>query len=937
MNKIQLLLVSSLLVGTMQAQSLRERINFDDGWHFAFGHPYDKTKDYNTGTSYFTYLAKARYGADGAAAANFDHRSWRKLNLPHDWAVEVPFDSLGSHSHGYKAVGPGFPDVSAGWYRKRFKVGNEDLGKQIFIDFDGVSRDAKVWVNGHYLGREPSGYQSFSYNISDIINYGAENTVAVRADVSMEEGWYYEGAGIYRHVWLRKTAPLHVPKDGTFVYSQVDHNKALITIETEIENKAHIEHTFLVKNKILNAQGNLVATSIAKDETHLSPMEKTMIKTHIEVLNPELWSVEEPNMHTMITQIITEGKVIDEYHTPFGIRTIKFDADKGFFLNGEHLKLKGTNNHQDHAGVGCAMPDELIRWRLQQLKNFGCNAIRSAHNPPTPELLHLCDEMGMLVINENRLMGTTDNALHELKRLIKRDRNHPSVIVWSVGNEEWGIEWNETGARMTRTMQNYAKQTDPTRPVNVAISGGWGEGSSTTVEIMGYNYLVHGSTDEHHAKFPHQPSIGTEEGSTFTTRGIYEEDNEKHYKTAYDLKPREGWFSIQEGWKHYAERDYLSGMFIWTGFDYRGEPTPYKWPSVTSYFGMMDLCGFPKDNVFYLKSWWQDEPVLHIFPHWNWEGKEGSEIDVWVYSNAEQVELFLNKKSLGKKNMLLNGHLEWKVPYQKGTIKAVSYRNGKKEQETERKTTGSPRQVRMSADKTEFLHKNDVAMITVDVLDNKGRPVPTANNKIHFEIEGAAKIIGLGNGNPTSLEKEVFIENYAQIDLQNVNIKGRNETASLLSALNKDEQKRIQADENIKVCRISFHLDDTPQDNQKYTWYYTHVGALQNIYINGNLIKANVSETETDVALNIDNAVLKKGENTVLIITEPLKPANEWDIPNKTPGVIQVYSPAEKAHRKLFNGLAQVIVKSTGGKENVTLKAYAEGLKAAEITIKAKL
>lgn len=357
--------------------------------------------------------------------------------------------------------------------------------------------------------------------------------------------------------------------------------------------------------------------------------------TSLLINNPRLWSLEDPYLYSMVTQVMVDGVLVDEYATPFGIRSIHFDADKGFFLNGKHVKLKGTNNHQDHAGVGTAMPDELIRWRLQQLKNFGSNSIRSSHNPPTPEMLQLCDEMGILVIDENRLMGTTDKALHELERLMKRDRNHPSVIVWSLGNEEWGIECNVIGEQITPIMQNFAKRIDPSRPINVAISGGCNKGISSVVDIVGFNYLGQWNTDQHHAMFPTQPSIGTEEGSTYATRGVYVDDDEKHYRAAYDRKPRENWYSIEEAWQHYAERDYLSGMFIWTGFDYRGEPTPYTWPSVISYFGMMDLCGFPKDNVYYLKSWWQNEPVLHILPHWNHKGNEGDIIDVWVYSNCK--------------------------------------------------------------------------------------------------------------------------------------------------------------------------------------------------------------------------------------------------------------------------------------------------------------
>jgi beta-galactosidase len=649
--------------------TVRERINFDSDWKFAFGHPFDTNKDFGFASGYFSYIAKTGYG-DGAASTAFDDRAWRKLDLPHDWAVEVPFEAKGSHSHGYKAIGRNFPENSVGWYRKTFFVDKADIGKQFFIDFEGVSRDAKVFVNGHYVGNEPSGYQSFSFNITDILNYGGDNVIAVRADVTMEEGWFYEGAGIYRHVWLRKTNAVHIPKDGTFVTSKIDNDKAIITSETRIENKTNQSVEFYLSYKVIDAAGKEKSSFKAVKST-VGAMDEINYEDKILILNPLLWSLEDPNMYTLITQLNVNDKVVDEYRTPFGIRTIKFDPDKGFLLNGKHVKLLGTNNHQDHAGVGTAIPDELQKYRLMQLKSFGCNAYRCSHNPPTPELLDLCDQLGILVIDENRLMGTTDKDLHELKRLIDRDRNHPSVIVWSIGNEEWAIEGNEKGARMASTTQNYVKTLDNSRPATAAISGGWGDGISTAIGVMGFNYLAHGNTDEFHKEFPGKSSIGTEEGSTYATRGIYFEDKIKHYLPAYDLKPRAVWYNIEASWRYYAERDYLSGMFIWTGFDYRGEPTPYSWPSVISYFGMMDLCGFPKDNVYYLKSWWQDKPVLHILPHWNWQGKENQPVDVWVYSNCDQVELFLNGKSLGKKEMPKNSHLEWKVNYKPGTLKAI--------------------------------------------------------------------------------------------------------------------------------------------------------------------------------------------------------------------------------------------------------------------------
>jgi len=930
MKKIVILLFI-LVAYNLSAQSIRERINFDDNWYFSFGHPFDKTKDFNTGTGYFSYLAKAGYG-DGAAAKDFDHRAWRPIDLPHDWAVEMPFDAKGSHSHGYKAVGPGFPDVSVGWYRKSFKVNKEDLGKQFFIDFDGVSRDAKVWVNGHYLGCEPSGYQSFSYNITDILNYGGDNVVAVRADVSTEEGWYYEGAGIYRHVWMRKTNALHIPKDGTFVYADITDSKANVTIETEIENRGLETSFYILKQMIKDKDGKVIAEGSDQGK-HISSMDQSKNKSSLHIKNPHLWSLEEPYLYSMLTQVISDGVLVDEYTTPFGIRSIHFDADKGFFLNGKHIKLKGTNNHQDHAGVGTAMPDELIRWRLQQLKNFGSNAVRSSHNPPTPEMLQLCDEMGILVIDENRLMGTTDKALHELERLMKRDRNHPSVIVWSLGNEEWGIECNVIGEQITPTMQNFAKRIDPSRPINVAISGGCNKGISSVVDIVGFNYLGQWDTDRHHAMFPTQPSIGTEEGSTYATRGIYMDDDDKQYRAAYDRKPRENWYSIEEAWQHYAERDYLSGMFIWTGFDYRGEPTPYTWPSVTSYFGMMDLCGFPKDNVYYLKSWWQNEPVLHILPHWNHKGKEGETIDVWVYSNCNEVELWLNNKKLSRRTMPKNGHLQWAVPYEAGTIKAIGYRDGVKQLTAQRTTTGEAYAIKLSSGKSRLKNDNsDVAMVTVEVVDENGNTVPTANQEIKFTLAGEGKIIGVGNGDPTSLAKERFVETYKNINLAEVSVQELSDEfiKHNLSSLSKSELKSLKNSRNTKVkaLTLTFELNEELKE-VNCNWFYKNVATTQFIYLNGQLIQANVNSQIDNNAFKLQPSLLHKGTNQIVIVGEPFIPKHKWDNPNAKPGIIQLVYPAEQYKRELFNGLAQVIVQSKEVLGEITLKAESAGLKSA--------
>ncbi|MDA3834156.1 MAG: DUF4982 domain-containing protein, partial [Spirochaetales bacterium] len=627
-----------------------------------------------------------------------------------------------------------------------------------FIEFDGVYRDAKVWVNGFYCGNEPSGYSSFSFDITEYLNFGSENVIAVRVDASMEEGWFYEGAGIYRHVWLTKTSSTHVPQYGTYITTEVTGDRAEVTARVNVTNKSTEMSSFQVRNSIVNPQGEVVVFQTS-ELYHLAPMHTNEYAMTMPVDHPLLWDLDTPHLYRVETEIVSDDEVLDSYPTTFGIRTIEWTPDRGFFLNGRHVKIKGTNNHQNHAGVGTAIPDALHEWRLRQLKEMGNNAYRTSHYPPTPALLEAADRMGMLILNENRLMGTTDEILDHLRRLIIRDRNHPSVVLWSIGNEEWQIEGNERGAKMAKYMQAYAKKYDTTRPVNAAVSGAWGSGISSVVEVMGYNYLRHGSTDAHHAKYPWQASLGTEEGSTNTTRGIYVVDEEKQYLAPYDRDNPAGFFSIQHGWKYYASRDYLAGMVIWTGFDYRGESTPFVYPSVISYFGMFDLCGLPKDNVYYLKSWWSNEDVLHILPHWNWPGKAGEDIDVWVYSNMDEVELFLNNKSQGRQKMEPNSHLSWKVKYAPGTVKAVGYKNGREQMQSALATTGKPSAINMVADRTSIRGDHeDVSVITVQVVDKKGRVVPDANHDVSFLVTGPGRRRGVGNGNPTSHEPDRFFD-----------------------------------------------------------------------------------------------------------------------------------------------------------------------------------
>jgi len=939
-----------LLMGIMQSFSQtgskpldREHLLMDFGWKFNFGQFGNFENDFKSGTSYFTYFAKTGYG-DGPASSNFDDRAWRSLDLPHDWAVELPFSGEASHSHGYKTVGWKYPETSVGWYRKSFDVPNSDLGRKISVQFDGVFRNSIVWVNGFYLGNEQSGYAGFEYDITDYLNYGGNNVITVRVDASIEEGWFYEGAGIYRHVWLNKTNPLRIGQYGIFASSELEGQNAIVTARATINNDGKNIENFKIEHSIINANGNTVATGNV-DKLSLKPTVSKEYFCKINVASPNLWSPDSPYLYKLKTKVISAGNVVDQYETNIGIRTIRFTANEGFFLNGKHLKLLGTNNHQDHAGVGCAIPDALQEFRIVSLKAMGSNAYRCSHNPPTPELLDACDKLGMLVIDENRLQGINQEHFNLLKRMIQRDRNHPSIITWSLGNEEWAIESNIKGARITETMQRYAQTIDSTRRYNVAISGGCGNGSSKTIDLMGFNYLRQCNIDEYHTKNPDQPGIGTEETTGCGTRGIYEDDKNNGRMAQFD---RTGGVSIERGWKFYDERPWLSGLFYWTGFDYKGEPNPLGYPAVSSQFGIIDACGFPKDAFYYLKSWWTSEPVLHLLPHWNWKGKEGQEISVWAYSNCDQVELFLNKKSLGRKPMPKNGHIEWAVKYAPGTLLAKGFKNGKEIIRSQVETTGNPAAVQLIADRNSIkADGEDVSVITVRINDAKGLNVPTANNEITFSLEGPGKIIGIGNGDPASHEPDKFVETVSSVKisgLQELVLKSLDSWPTVSATAsesdwnpafrsNRNEDWRVYKDSLIAL-RGSFNLPDLSSQTMVNLFAKSIVNN-QTIYINGHLLASNLGRNDNQ-SFKLDLTTLQKGKNEYVVVGKRFKKRSEWDEINTNPGVIQVVTPAEPWKRKAFNGLAQIIVQSSKQSGEIKLKATAPGLTSSEIIIKAE-
>ena len=741
---------------SLSAQSVRERILLDDGWQFAFGNASSPEKDFGCGTEYFNYLTKAAsIHNEGPYSPKFNPEKWgvdwKMVNLPHDWVVDLPYVKEASHSHGYKAVGYKFPENSVGWYRKTITVPQEDLGKHLYLQFDGIFRDARIWINGFYLGHEPSGYATQVYDITEYLNYGEENLICVRADATLEEGWFYEGAGIYRHVWLNKTAPLHVAPFGTFVHSTLaaPFDKAKLTIETTVENSGLQTEDYRLCHILRDADGKEVARCETAGKPVL-PKDRQLTVGEIALDKPHLWSVDAPYLYTLLTEVYQYGKLVDAYTTTTGIRDIRFDADKGFLLNGQPLKLKGVNMHQDHPGVGAGIPDALQVYRLKELKKFGCNAYRSSHNPMTPEMLDACDRLGILVIEENRLTGVNEEHTRLLKRMIDRDRNHPCIILWSVGNEEWGIEWKENGTRIAATMREYCHRFDPTRLMTVASSSG--PAILIPADVAGYNYILQNPVEQHRKDYPGRRALGSEETTGCGTRGIYFDAHDKGHMVAHNRKPN-GPDSllncIERGWKFYDERPYLAGLFYWTGFDYRGEPNPMKFPATGSQFGILDYCGFPKDEAWYLKSWWTDEPVLHILPHWNLQGHEGDSIDIWVYSNCDEVELTVNGKKLDRKPMPRNGHLSWKAVFQPGAVKAVGYKNGKKILARTVETTGVPARISLTADRSVIQADNrDVAVCNIELQDKKKRFVPTACNDLTITVSGPVRILGVGNGDP---------------------------------------------------------------------------------------------------------------------------------------------------------------------------------------------
>jgi beta-galactosidase len=740
----------------------RERL---ERWRFHLGHAADVEKDFGFGRDQRTF-AKAGQSAD-AAMPKFDDSAWAEVLVPHDWAVTLPFaqgpavkGSDRGAAHGFKAIGRDFPQNSIGWYRTRIAITAADRGRRIWIEFDGVFRDCLVFVNGYVAGRNESGYAPFTVAIGDFLDYdGGPNVITVRADASLGEGWFYEGAGIYRYVELVSADTLHIPQRGVVVTSEIGPDGATVRVSTEVLNSSGHAVDALLRLTIISP-GSWTITTDDAIPISLTAGEQRTFEQQRRFLGPQLWSIETPHLYIARVDLLDPDKrVIDCGETRFGIRDVHFDPERGFFLNGKAVKLLGTANHHDHAGVGTGIPDALHRWRIAQLQEMGSNAWRSAHNAPASALLDACDEMGMLMIVEQRYNSSDPESLSQLERIVRRDRNHPSVILWSLGNEE-PHQATERGARINAELKADVQRLDPTRPTTFAMDEGWDKGIGRVVDVLGFNYRTN-QIEAYHARHPEQPVYGSETASTVATRGEYANDPARHIVRAYDTEHPWWATTAEEWWTIVAERPYIAGGFVWTGFDYRGEPTPFNdFPSISSQFGILDTCGFPKDNYYYYRGWWRpDRPLVHLLPHWTWPGRDGQPVEVWAHGNTDEVELLLNGRSLGRKPMPRNRHLEWRVPYAPGKLEAIGYNRGRIVARDVRETTGPARAVHLTADRR-LAKAGEVVIANAAIVDARGRPVPTADNLLRFSA-GGGDVIGVGNGNPNSLEPDVASERRA--------------------------------------------------------------------------------------------------------------------------------------------------------------------------------
>ena len=725
-----------------------ERLLLDNGWRFYLGDipfPIIRGQDMS--------YSNAKAGKSwGAADPGFDDTKWRLLNLPHDWSVESAYDSTENATQGYRKRG-------IGWYRRNFKLDAKDKGKYLELQFDGIATNCTIWFNGTVMHRNFCGYTSSYIDITSMAKYGDDlNNIAIRVDAVPQEGWWYEGAGLYRHTWLVKQSPVHIITDGIFAQPvKNEHGEWMLPVEATVENSGKEAANYTIHTSLLTDNGKLVGEGNADGGT-LSPLVRGVAKLNIPVHNPDLWTLENPALYKVRTVVLQNGSPVDTIITTCGFRTIQFRADSGFYLNDKWVKIQGTCNHQDHAGVGVAVPDALWEFRIKKLKEMGVNANRCSHNPPSNEFLDACDRNGIMVMDENRNFNVSPEYQRQLEWMVRRDRNHPSIILWSVFNEE-PMQGTENGYEMVRRMSNVVKVLDTSRLITAAQSNGMFTpiNVSHAVDVVGFNYQQN-DYEKYHKQFPNKPITSSEDVSGQMDRGEYVSDKKKQYLAAYDdIKPSWG-NTHRASWKMIATKPYVAGCFIWTGFDYRGEPQPFEWPSASSVFGCMDVCGFPKTAFYIHQAQWvpTSKPVLQLVPHWNWpKDSIGKNIRVMAMSNAETIKLKLNGKWIGEQKVNYFEMNTFQVPFQQGKLEAFGYRNGKEVSHFVVETTGDAVGLQLVPDRNTLAGDGEDAIpITVKAIDAKGRPIETANLPIEFEISGPATIIGMGNGDHNNHEPE---------------------------------------------------------------------------------------------------------------------------------------------------------------------------------------
>ena len=734
----------------------RQAANFDQGWRFHLG------------------------DVPGAQDPAFADSSWRTLDLPHDWSIEGEFSEQNP-----AGVGGGALPGGVGWYRKSFSVPAADSGKVRFIEFDGVYRNSEVWINGAYLGKRPYGYSSFRYELTPHMRYRARNVIAVRVDNSQQpNSRWYSGSGIYRHVRLVTSDPMHVDAWGTSITTPVvSADSSHVTIRTSLRNERHVEQPIVLSTVVYDSAGREVAA--VSTMGRVPGDSAAELVQDLTISRPVLWSLERPYLYRAVSRVSCGNRLCDTYTTPFGVRSFVFRADSGFFLNGRHVKIRGVCLHHDLGALGAAVNTRAIERQLHIMRAMGVNALRTSHNPPAPELLDLTDRMGFVVMDEAFDMWKKEKTpydyhldwdawhVRDLSDMVLRDRNHPSVFIWSIGNEVME-QWNNgdsTAAPIARELAGIVRALDPTRPITQAANNGSPQNPvfhAGALDLLGHNYH-HEVWADFPAQYPGAKFVITEAMSALNSRGVYEQpsDSVASYETPYNKnhgpQPNKDyrlssydnrkafWGSLHEESLRLFERyPFLSGIFVWQGIDYLGEPTPYEWPARSSYFGVVDLAGFPKDPFYLYQSVWTEQPMLHLLPHWNWT--PGDSIDVWAYTNADEVELFLNGVTLGVKRKTERvGHLMWRVAYTPGTLRAVSRKEGRAWATAEVRTAGAPARVALAPDRARIrANGEDLSFVTVTVQDRAGIAVPTAEPVIRFRLSGDARIVGVDNGDQTS-------------------------------------------------------------------------------------------------------------------------------------------------------------------------------------------